>query len=203
MENEINNNWEEIKSQEILSEQNSSKASVEVEEFSKISKNESLATREDVVNKTILRWLKRFYLRKLYELGQNINRRNFKKSPTREIIDTLRSTCLSLFGSNSIDENLVHFLLIILRLKPNKKIAFDKQIEEKGYKVASWMYKYSNVKFSELFTIKELKFLFDFMTDNFYDEVLEIEKTIKANQDKYEETIKAYKARFTKMVRLG
>ena len=65
------------------------------------------------------------------------------------------------------------------------------------------MYKYSNVKFSELFTIKELKFLFDFMTDNFYDEVLEIEKTIKANQDKYEETIKAYKARFTKMVRLG
>ena len=63
----------------------------------KASKNENLATREDVVNKTILRWLKRFYLRKLYELGKNINRRNFKKNPTREIIDTLKETSMTLF----------------------------------------------------------------------------------------------------------
>ena len=164
------------------------------------SKNESLATREDVVNKTILRWLKRFYLRKLYELGKNINRRNFKKNPTREIIDTLKETSMTLFGASWVNDNLIHFLLIILRLKPNKKITFDKDVEEKGLKVASCMYKYSNLKFSELFAIKELKFLFNFMIDNFYDEVIELEKTIKANQSKYEETIQTYKAKFDTMV---
>ena len=82
------------------------------------------------------------------------------------------------------------FLLRFIGLKSNDKTKYNKNIEDKGDLIQSWMYHYSSKNFAELFTVFEFKVLFQHAYNCHLESMLQNDYTLSYNYEEYSATFK-------------
>ena len=164
---------------------------IEVKNEESIEEREFLATfqkqRDDVVNKTMLRAIRRFYSNLFKRDNITIIRKRFRNATSDEFIIAIKdmikkyilpnlSTMLNKMNWNSSDlgylsrlleqddseelNNLAVFLLRFIGFKPKDCAKYGRDIETKGEQIQSCMYSYSHPKLLSIRNINELKIIF-------------------------------------------
>ena len=108
------------------------------------SAKKSFSEREDVINKALLRSIKRFYLQEFKKDNLFIVQQRYRQVSASTILNGFKTTCRRLFGDIPNLHKISQFLMIISGIKPMNKYPFSKRILKKGEHVSSAMYKYSS-----------------------------------------------------------
>ena len=113
-----------------------------------ISKNnsskKSFSDREDVINKGLLRSIRRFYLHEFKKDNPSIVQQRYIQVSASTMLNGFKTTCRRFFGGIPNLQKIPQFLMIISGIKPMNKYPFSKRILKKGEHVSSAMYKYSS-----------------------------------------------------------
>ena len=144
--------------------------------------NQKQKKRDDVVNKTILRAIRRFYLKLFKRENPKLVRKRFRNvrsnvfyeaiqkmvkkhiapqlNSDSHIINKLSYTPLSNTQNCGNEHNKFYSLIVFLfrfigfKSKDNRK--YRNEDEERGQQIQSWMYNYSNPKFIKVWSIEKL-----------------------------------------------
>ena len=128
-----------------------------------------LSERRDVIEKAVLRSIKRFYLQEFRKDNDSIVQKRYKQAADYTILRGFKKTCKRLFGDIPNLDEISQFLMIISFIKPLNKCRFNKEIQRKANIMNSVMYKYSLTKWKKLFEISELGFVFKYVYENHPD----------------------------------
>lgn len=160
--------------------------------------------RPDVLNKTLLRSLKK------YLTAQFNEETHFEDIPGCEkssrYVGLLRTFVQSNyaaklqdvdFGREDAFEDIVNYVGIIINFSMIKKDIQDKDYLKFNTQYYDCLYKYSHRKLSSIFSDKILKFLFeDFIETGKIYEHMKQDDTMSKNPQAYEETIRVFKDSF-------
>ena len=135
---------------------------------SKTSSN-SISERRDVIEKAVLRSIKRFYLNEFRKDNKNIIHKRYKNVTNSIILKGFIKTCSRLFGDIPGLNEIAQFLMIISSVKSTSAYKFSKEIQKKASIVNSVMHKYSYKKWKKIFEIRELGFAFKYVYENHPD----------------------------------
>ena len=151
-----------------------------------------LNLRSDVVNKTLLRAIKRFYSNK-FKIAQKIMvRKRFRNIKTTEILDALAEFWKQQFHNLKLQieyESLAEFMMLFLDIKPKSTYKFDKSNSIMGALVQDCMRKYSFEKFRALQKSRELRILIVKIYKEDLDELFWETKAMEMNRERYIEAI--------------
>ena len=139
-----------------------------------INKKKELKDRQDVINKALLRSLKRFYLEEFRSDNKYIMKKRYKQVPGEMVLNGFTKTCRRLFGDIPNINEISQFVMIISWIKPVDKYPFIEQILTKGERICKVMCKYSYAKLQELFDIQEFEFVFRFIYDNHRERIFKL-----------------------------
>ena len=128
--------------------------------------NKALSERRDVIEKAVLRSIKRFYLKEFKKDNKSIVRKRFKQATASAIIKGFKKMCRRLFGDISNLNEISEFLMIISSIKPTHSYPFIKSVKSKADLVNSVMYKYSRTMVRKILKIKELGIAFKYIYEN-------------------------------------
>ena len=101
----------------------------------KENKRRWLKIRSDVVNKTLLRAVKRFYYTKFKILEKSMVKRRFKNAKTTDILDALVKFWQQQFQNLKFKINyelFAEFMMLFLGIKSNSTYKFDPSIFKKA-----------------------------------------------------------------------
>lgn len=84
----------------------------------------------------------------------------------------LKNLSSQIFTNSADWDSMANFLLIFLGLKRSKRTIISAEVEERANMLCDWLYNYSNTKFEGIFSIPELKVLFQYMYENHTDMLL-------------------------------
>ena len=158
---------------------------------------QDLSWRNDVINKSILRCIKRFYLREFRKRNQNIVKKRYAQFSSSIIFRAIKSMIKDLLGDIENLAEISQLVMIIIAIKPANRYPFIKDIYEKGNKIVGWMYQYSNSKFEQIVSIPELKIIWDFVLENHQDQMFkDWSKAISKNSEVYKEAVKEFALKF-------
>jgi hypothetical protein len=156
--------------------------------------DKKLAIRSDVVNKTLLRSLKRYYTAEFEKTTLNTLSGKFTsksevyrtiKEFTENIYDGERRFNLDEFADVQLDE-LVFYMGICIKPQEMKKSTNSPQERQKFQNFYSCLYKYSHKKLLKLFHSNTLHFMFrKFFEDGIFDDLLINDATLKRNPEVY------------------
>ena len=158
----------------------------------KANKRKWLNLRSDVVNKTLLRAVKRFYYSKFKILEKSMVRRRFKNVKTLHILDALAEFWEQQFQGLKFKVDyrlLAEFMMLFLGIKPKSTYRFDKSISYKAKLTLDCLRKYSYEKFKDLQKFKELRILIVKIYNQDLDELFSQVKTMEMNRERYIEAI--------------
>lgn len=145
----------------------------------------ALSIREDVVHKTMIRAVKRFYLKLFKQQNIKLFRKRIVNSRVQDILKALSKMCETFSGTENPDD-LAEFLLKFLALKPKNYMQYSFASEKNAELAITCMYNYSYGKFAKLCTVKEFSLLFVNLYENHSEEVFEAEKkTLKLHSEIY------------------
>ena len=172
--------------------------------------------KECVINKAILRSVRRVFLNIFKEQNKRLIKRRFWNVQSSQflytlwnlvnkwILPTLKSDMISSdeghtslkysFSLSELNEyekdptNLAIFLFRFIGIKPKDKMKYSDEIEVKGQQMQQCMYKYSLLKLKELIKTLEFRILFQYAYFNHFDSILDSECLL---EDKYEEYMSA------------
>ena len=122
--------------------------------------------RRDVIEKAVLRSIKRFYLQEFKKDNEKIVNKRYKQANDHTILRGFKKTCIRLFGDIPQIHEISQFLMIVSSIKPSSKCDFSKEIQRKASFVNSVMYKFSITKWKKIFEIEELGFVFKYVYKN-------------------------------------
>ena len=72
-----------------------------------------MSRRSDIVNKALLRSIKRFYFEEFKNDNKKIVKKRFKQVPAEEVFRGFRKTCLRLFGDITDINTISEFVMFI------------------------------------------------------------------------------------------
>lgn len=98
----------------------------------KSGSNSKLATRDDVVNKTLLRSIKRFYLNKFKAENKKLVRDRFKNTKVEAFLEVLEEMCVKEFPNHKNPNLLAQYMMIFLGLKPGNRFQYNQNIASKA-----------------------------------------------------------------------
>ena len=148
--------------------------------------------RSDVVNKTLLRAVKRYYFNKFKITQRPMVRKRFRNVRTSVILDALAKFWQEQFESLElkIDYQLMaEFMMLFWGIKPFSTYMFDKLISKKAKLTLDCLNKYSIEKFQYIKTFQELRILIVKIYNCNMDELFSGAKTIKMNREIYVDAI--------------
>ena len=161
-----------------------------------------LDKRQDVLNKTLMRSLKRYLTQEFF------NEFKFKelspKEKTKNIGSFLESFVKKLY-EHKINQPSIEISLKILKeyvgyvidADRTKRVLKNRQNNEFNRLYYEVVYKYSHLKISKLFADQTLKFIFeDFVNEGYLDKMIESDKTLSKNKKEYENTIQIFQHSF-------
>ena len=153
--------------------------------------------RDDVINKALLRSVKRFYLQEFRNDNPAITKKRYKHSNAFIIFDGFKSTCLRLFGDIPNLNKITQFIMILSSFKSTNTYPFDDKIVAKVEQVNTAMYKYSYTKLQKVFRIKEFEFVFRHIFENHRDRIFKLwnKKEIQ-NKEIYNKMLDIWLAKF-------
>ena len=150
-----------------------------------------LSKRYDVVNKTILRCIKRFFLKIFRKNNVELTKRRYSQLKSSLIFQAMKAMWKQVFGDIENLDKVSQFIMIISSIKPANTYPFDKDIEEKANDVVSWLYRYSNKKLAKILKHEEFKQIALHVIDNHYGEIInETNNTIAKNVILYKDALK-------------
>ena len=178
--------------------------------LSEISKSKRISkgfnTRQDVLNKTLLRSIKK-YLTSSFEQEENFKRftpaekyQSFKPL-LRGFVERHYASLLSDSESdrNFTFEDVYYYIGIIINFNFIKRGMRNKRHIKFNVSLYDCLYKYTHTKLSKLCGDEILRFLFlDFIESGKIYEHLQSDETMALNKEKYEKTIGMFKAAFSK-----
>ena len=161
-----------------------------------------LDKRQDVLNKTLMRSLKRYLTQEFF------NEFKFKglspKEKTKNFGSFLESFVKKLY-EHKINQPNIEISLKILKeyvgyvidADRTKRVLKNRQNNEFNRLYYEVVYKYSHLKISKLFADQTLKFIFeDFVNEGYLDKMIESDKTLSKNKKEYENTIQIFQHSF-------
>lgn len=144
-------------------------------------KDQRFSTRRDVINKTIFRSMKRFYIKlfkKLYpKLKVNSNSLN-------EFLDASKSLLESVIGCTEVSENLKLFLLQLTASKLTQKLKVNPVLAQSLKLLDSCLYSYSDKALRGICKDASAKLVFTHFYHN-GQEFFRQEKNVKKNLAEY------------------
>ena len=153
--------------------------------------------RQDVINKALLRSIKRFYFDEFRKDNKDLIKQRYKQVSAAAILSGFKTTCQRLFGDIPNLDMIAQFIMILSSIKPMNKYPHNKRIKVKAEKVSTVMYKYSSVKFHQLFEIQEFEFVFRYIYDNHRDRIFKLcTKKEVENKEPYNQMLDTWIARF-------
>ena len=167
-----------------------------IKETQASSENASeLSRRSDVVNKSLLRSIRRYYLLKFRKQNKDLMRKRLTNVKMNKILNALKLICEEEFEQNKISvgfEELARFMLVFLNLKPRRYYGYDKNIINKAGQVQDCMRKYSYIKFQNLNSIEELKIMTLKIKESYIDDFFLKMKINKQNEEVYKQAMDAF-----------
>lgn len=138
------------------------------------TKSKKSKPREDVVVKSVLRAIKKYFLKQFQEHNRKLVRKRIRNIPTRDLLAGLKKMLVAIMGDLPTVDDLAYFLLIILGLKRSKQKVHDQKIEENGLLfIACTKNNYSSAKYNELVKVREVgqlvNHIFTRDLDSFFD----------------------------------
>ena len=171
-----------------------------VKETQASSKNASeLSRRSDVVNKSLLRSIRRYYLLKFRKQNKDLMRKRLTNVKMNKILNALKLICEEEFNQIEISaglEDLAKFMLVFLNLKPRRYYGYDKNIIYKAFQVQDCMRKYSSIKFQNLNSIEELKILTLKIKESYIDDFFLKMKIKEENVEVYRQAMNSFANNF-------
>ena len=164
----------------------------------KITNNKiPLSERQDVINKALLRSIKRFYLEEFRKDNNSLTKLRYKQVPAAMILKGFKDTSRRLFGDIPNLSQISQFLMIISSINPKNKYPYSKRILAKGEQVCEMLYKYSFQKFRRLFEIQEFELIFKYIYENHRDRIFKLctKKEIE-NKEPYKKMLDTWIANF-------
>lgn len=141
--------------------------------------------REDVIHKTMIRAVKRFYTKLFKQEFPKLFRKRIINVRVFEILDALEKMCETYIGSEC-SASIAEFLLKFLGLKPKNIMQYSFSADKRAEIAISCMYNYSYGKFAKLCKVREFCLLFEHLYENHLDVVFEAEKkTLKLHNGVY------------------
>ena len=151
------------------------------------SESNTFSFREDVIHKTMIRAVKRFYTKLFKQENPKLFRKRIVNVRVFEILDALEKMCETYIGSEC-SATMAEFLLKFLGLKPKNVMQYSFSADKRAEIAISCMYNYSYGKFVKLCKVREFWLLFEHLYENHLDLVFEAEKkTLKLHNDVYRE----------------
>ena len=156
------------------------------------NKNRWLHLRSDVVNKTLLRAVKRFYSNRFKIMQRSTVKKKSKNANKPDILDVMTQfwheqfECLKLKADYKL---LAQFMMLFLNIKTKSTHKFGKLISNRAKNTLDCARKYSIEKFKELQKWRELKILIVKIYDYDLEEIFSQAKTMEMNRDRYIEAI--------------
>ena len=169
--------------------------------------------RDWVVNKAILRYVRRVYLNLFKDENPKLVKRRFRnvqssqffcslwRLVSRSILPKLKADMIFWIGSGVTSKysfslsdlskfeeeptSLGVFLFRFIGIKPKDKVRYSEEMESKGEQMQIWMYKYSLPKLRELSKILEFKILFQYVYFNHLDPILNNEANHFDRREEY------------------
>ena len=163
----------------------------------KLKRERKLNERQDVINKALLRSIKRFYFEEFRKDNKDLIKKRYKQVPSKVVLNGFKKTCLRLFGDIPNLSQISQFIMILSAISPMDKYSYDKSILTKAEQVCAAMYKYSSIKFKKLFNIEELEFIFCYIYNNHRDRIFKLwtKKEIE-NKEPYNQMLDTWIAKF-------
>ena len=153
--------------------------------------------RQDVINKALLRSIKRFYFDEFRKDNKDLVRQRYKQLPAGVIFNGFKKTCLRLFGDIPNLSQIAQFIMILSGIKPMNKYPYNKRIMTSAEQVCTVMYKYTAIKFHKLFEIQEFESIFRCIYDNHRDRIFKLcTKEEIENKEPYNQMLDTWIARF-------
>lgn len=158
--------------------------------------DKKLAVRSDVVNKTLLRSLKRYYT-SLFE-EETKQKLSGKEAQKDELHEKLKAFTISIYtGDERFNlpefqdvtmDDLVFYMGICINPLYMKKVASTPQERNKFHSFYNCLYKYSHKKLLKLFQSSVLHFMFrKFFEEGPFDGLLKHDSTLQRNPEAYKE----------------
>lgn len=148
-------------------------------------KAHSLALRDDVVNKTLLRSIKRFYLNKFKKNHSDLVKARFKNLKVEVLLKALEDFSKEEFPEYKNPELFAEFMMLFLGLKPGNKYKYNEAVASKAGQVIGCMYSYSSKKFRSLRSIKELGLIAFKVYESHLENFISGEKTMMNSKTRY------------------
>ena len=192
--NDESNCVEQVEIKELWNKSESSIIQTDISQNSKSwnDKRTGFHLRSDVVNKTLLRAVKRFYSNKFKIMQKSMVNRRFKNVKTSQIIAALTKFWEQQFHSQKVEikyKLLAEFMMLFFGIKPKSTKRFDASVSTMGRKVQDCLRKYSFEKFKEIQKWRELQILIVKLYKENLDELFLEAKTMQTNRERYLEAM--------------
>lgn len=144
-------------------------------------KDHRFSTRRDVVNKTIFRIMKRFYLMLFKEMNPKLK---LKSNSVDDYVEGARKL-LCTFGDNlSVFENLKYFITQMVSSKFASQFNVDTELESSLKLLDTCLYSYSDKAINRIFEDSSSRLLFNYFYEQGQEFFLE-QKNVQKNFNDY------------------
>lgn len=155
------------------------------------------SNKEHLLFKSVLRCIRKYFLKKFQAANPKIVRRRVKNVSTKELLDGLSDTLKELRIPDN-EGQIAEFLFIILGLKSSYKLKFDEAVERRANVFVGAMNNFSFAKMEEIIKMKELHLLVDYVCTTDYD-ALFCNKSLKtSNLDSHKSVIEFLRVELAK-----
>lgn len=161
------------------------------------TKNQDLAIRKDVVNKTILRCLRRFMTSRYREVADEFFKTNNHKS--KWYFQSIEKFVDLEFSEYSSERKKLQYYLgsIIYPKFVNKNhLRAAEMDEEEGQILYECMYKYSHTRLLKIIEFKPIHIIYKYFLKNALEKILDTEPAIIKNKETYEKCFQDFLAAF-------
>ena len=125
----------------------------------KMKKWIDLSTRQDVVNKSALRQMRKYYSNIFKRANPKLVRLRFCNVKSSEITRAVKKILLEELGSESHPDDLHYYFIGILKIKNLSRMFWDFELKKEVLDFLNWIRDYSGSKFESLFKSKRLRLL--------------------------------------------
>lgn len=156
-----------------------------------------LATRRDVVNKTILRVLRRYLTQKLKECTPVDS--DGKQNKKEKFFMNVKNLATDMFGKNHPNFKILHFYIASII---DYKYLTTQDIEHSGVKnedlttFYDCLYKYSHTRLVNLFSVQPLGEIYNYFYNEAKDRILDSETSLSKNKSLYKKVMKEFEQIF-------
>ena len=153
--------------------------------------------RPDIVHKSLLRSVKRFYLQEFRKDNKKATKNRYRQVQSKNLVECFKTTCQRLLGDIPNIESVSQFLMVISWFKPGDRY-LDDAIKFKGELVLQVMNRYSRENFKKIFEIEELGILIKYLANNHQEELLQSTSQNKIRNTKvYAKALDDWMKKFT------